>query len=1174
MMRNRWLRCLCVFLSVSFVFTLAPSRLSADDDIANCYSVSENLEYDVDVSIVSSWDTYANLEFAFTNTGTETIHNWYFTFDLPYVVEGIWNAYIFETVNGVYTIKNAGWNQDILPKSTVYFGMTVSSLNGQQIDNLPSFYLLNTIKKTVDLSCYTLSYQEYSNWGTGFNGALILSNNSVNDIEDWTLSFSSNCEIFEVSGGNLINNNLSYTISNDGSTQNIAIGSSVNMTITGNSPNSPNVFEISNETLFSIVCSYRLNEDTNINGVADYRDFINSVSGHDSPTPIPTATPTTSPAPTNSETPTPTTTLIPTTTANPTPVPTIDPYDFVDSDGDGLLDSEELSIGTDPNSIDTDGDGITDFTEITMNYNPCVLDSERDGVSDGDKDFDLDGISNSSEIQHGTCPYLIDSDMDRLSDYEEINRYGSDPNNSDTDDDGLLDGDEVFLGLDPTNVDSDGNGIQDDSEKFNQTKEIVLSDDSSVISKISIDLTGTGYIESALEVTEMDNKDVYTCEISGLVGNPFNFEYHGVIEEVTLAFSYDETKLNGIDEEDLCLVWYDETNCEYILLNDKQEINSTDNTISITTTHFSTYFLVSKSEWLHQWKESLDKAVSAQKRYDYLNKPSSNTQYLVAIQLEYTDSSSLRSLEELIYSRITQQLNDENYGGLLLFSGECIAHGAWNKQGYDETAYDYIQHYALDYEDYPDFIQLFSSASDVQVACNSSNIVLYVITSESEIHINDAAWDEINRNGAYDIRIISTESYVNISNSKSIEIDSICQDGESDSFLSRISQSILPNTDKDRFTDYQESSGFVLSNGTYVTTNPKKGDTDDDSISDGEEIGNSVFLLDMQLANDPDFRALFYQYAGIVDSWSYFSNPAEPDSDFDTVPDSEDAIPLTVNPDIIYVMAGPDPNFVNQGTALETEYTNMGLKVERMDFTDINSFLSNWEKIGCLEENGVLKYGNKYFYNVRNVVISHHGSSECVVINDSQLLLMNGSPNTNTIVVSQLSNKRIQSLNLYACSCGQKENDASTNIAETFLSLSNIKQVVAFDTTLWGRSTKNGTSFSYWGWTYSEKPEVDDDQFRFISSVYAEDGVLISPGTASVFLIDNSCVKGFRCFKRNGNSIVNFDILSNDIRYGKLYYNDKYDPLTNTSTRSHFFLYDDLFSFDFSETHDPLLSGY
>lgn len=43
---------------------------------------------------------------------------------------------------------------------------------------------------------------------------------------------------------------------------------------------------------------------------------------------------------------------------------------FIDRDGDGLSDEEEIGFGTDPNNPDTDGDGFGDAEEIKNGYNP------------------------------------------------------------------------------------------------------------------------------------------------------------------------------------------------------------------------------------------------------------------------------------------------------------------------------------------------------------------------------------------------------------------------------------------------------------------------------------------------------------------------------------------------------------------------------------------------------------------------------------------------------------------------------------------------------------------------------------------------------------------------------------------------------------------------------------
>ncbi len=56
----------------------------------------------------------------------------------------------------------------------------------------------------------------------------------------------------------------------------------------------------------------------------------------------------------------------------------------VDTDGDGLSDSEEMAIGTDINKVDTDGDGLSDYEEVkTYHTDPLNPDTDGDGYSDG-----------------------------------------------------------------------------------------------------------------------------------------------------------------------------------------------------------------------------------------------------------------------------------------------------------------------------------------------------------------------------------------------------------------------------------------------------------------------------------------------------------------------------------------------------------------------------------------------------------------------------------------------------------------------------------------------------------------------------------------------------------------------------------------------------------------------
>lgn len=160
-----------------------------------------------------------------------------------------------------------------------------------------------------------------------------------------------------------------------------------------------------------------------------------------------------------------------------------------DSDGDGLLDGVENpdlpfvdadQTGSDPNIVDSDTDGLDDGYEITNSLNPSD-DGTGDPENGADGDPDMDNLSNIEELDMGTDPQEEDTDMDGLNDGVETNTgtwvsptdTGTDPLNTDSDGDGLLDGvenpDLPFVdadqpGTDPNNSDSDSDTFSDGDE--------------------------------------------------------------------------------------------------------------------------------------------------------------------------------------------------------------------------------------------------------------------------------------------------------------------------------------------------------------------------------------------------------------------------------------------------------------------------------------------------------------------------------------------------------------------------------------------------------------------------------------------------------------------------------------------------------------------------------------
>jgi alpha-tubulin suppressor-like RCC1 family protein len=113
-----------------------------------------------------------------------------------------------------------------------------------------------------------------------------------------------------------------------------------------------------------------------------------------------------------------------------------------------------LAIGTTfgEDTRDPDQDGLSNYQEIVVHEtNPDDPDTDNDGLNDG------------VEVAAGLNPKNPDTDNDGLNDGAEVTA-GLDPKNPDTDNDGLNDGAEVAAGLDPKNPDTDNDGLVDGVE--------------------------------------------------------------------------------------------------------------------------------------------------------------------------------------------------------------------------------------------------------------------------------------------------------------------------------------------------------------------------------------------------------------------------------------------------------------------------------------------------------------------------------------------------------------------------------------------------------------------------------------------------------------------------------------------------------------------------------------
>jgi hypothetical protein len=144
----------------------------------------------------------------------------------------------------------------------------------------------------------------------------------------------------------------------------------------------------------------------------------------------------------------------------------------LDQDGDGLPGPWETANGLDDNDDGTVGesapgtkdgpngplgdvdllggpDGLTIVEELNAGTDPQNSDSDGDGLSDGDE---VSGAQNTAFSNEPTSPISVDSDGDTVTDGDEIsatNGSVTDPNKSDTDGEGASDSEEITAGSDP-----------------------------------------------------------------------------------------------------------------------------------------------------------------------------------------------------------------------------------------------------------------------------------------------------------------------------------------------------------------------------------------------------------------------------------------------------------------------------------------------------------------------------------------------------------------------------------------------------------------------------------------------------------------------------------------------------------------------------------------------------
>lgn len=115
---------------------------------------------------------------------------------------------------------------------------------------------------------------------------------------------------------------------------------------------------------------------------------------------------------------------------------------------------------------DDDNDGLTNAMEEQIGSDPNNPDTDGDGLKDGEE-----------VRRYKTSPTVTDTDGDGLNDGDEVFKHRTDPSQADTDGDGLTDGDEVLkYGTDPLRIDTDSDTLTDGDEVLKYSTDPLKAD--------------------------------------------------------------------------------------------------------------------------------------------------------------------------------------------------------------------------------------------------------------------------------------------------------------------------------------------------------------------------------------------------------------------------------------------------------------------------------------------------------------------------------------------------------------------------------------------------------------------------------------------------------------------------------------------------------------------------
>lgn len=348
-------------------------------------------------------------------------------------------------------------------------------------------------------------------------------------------------------------------------------------------------------------------------------------------------------------------------------------------------------------------------------------------------------------------------------------------------------------------------------------------------------------------VSILENKNDSMLGVPGLIGNPVDISLAGgKLNEAKIIFHYDPAQLKT-NPEDLAILWYDETTKEIKVFDEETVVDTENNTLEISTTHFSKYGVVE----LEKWNASLAQHLPTVR--------TSKIHYNLILAIDCSGSMSGIKMKNTITSaqNLVDSITNDDYIAVISFESdaqEILGLTKVNSSNRQEIKNKIGSLYA---DGGTNFDAALRKALEYYVNdANSSSLI--VLLSDGESSVESSTIEQLKNNAMRVMTVglgITSSSARDLLKNIASETGGSYLDADAENIQEKFSEiaeydlGTFVDSDDDGIPNIVEEIGMRDQYGHIISTDPTNKDSDGDKIIDGEEMGTYSYSRYIRKSN-------------------------------------------------------------------------------------------------------------------------------------------------------------------------------------------------------------------------------------------------------------------------------------------------------------------------------------